>query len=105
MVSSTSSPLNTKMRQGCEAGGLRASGGSWYLREILVPSTRLAALASAPVGLKLGFSLSGGAPPYLEGGWAESSSPRKETSCEGSGCLARLWGGGEREGDGERVRR
>jgi hypothetical protein len=105
MVSTTSSPLNTKMRQGCEAGGLRASGGSWYLREILVPSTRLAALASAPVGLKLGFSLSGGAPPYFEGGWAESSSPRKETSCEGRGFLACLCGDGGRERDGERVRR
>lgn len=105
MVSTTSSPLNTKIRQGCEAGGFRASGGSWYLREILVPSTRLAALASAPVGLKLGFSLSGGAPPYFEGGWAESSSPRKEISCDGSAFLARLCGEDEREGDGERVRR
>ena len=93
------------MRQGCEVGGFRASGGSWYLREILVPSTRLAALASAPVGLKLGFSLSGGAPPYFEGGWTESSSPRNETSCDGSGFLARSCGEGEREGNGERVRR
>jgi len=76
-----------------------------YLSEILVPSTRLAAFASAPVGLKLGFSLFGGAPPYFDGGCAESSRPRKETSCEGSGFFARWCGEADRERDGDRVRR
>jgi hypothetical protein len=93
------------MRQGCEGEGFRASGGSLYLSEILVPSTRLAAFASAPVGLKLGFSLSGGAPPYLDGAFVESSRPRKETSCEGSGFLVRRCSEGERERDADRVRR
>lgn len=93
------------MRHGCDDGGFRASAGSLYLREIFVPSTRFAALASAPVVLKLGNSLSGGAPPYLDGGCAESSRPRNETSCEGRDFLVRLCGDGERELDCERVRR
>jgi hypothetical protein len=91
------------MRQGCDGEGLRASGGSWYLREILVPSTRLACFASAPVVLKLGFSMLAGAPPYFEGGWTESSRPRKETSCEGSGFFVRWCGEGERAPDCDRV--
>ncbi|OSS46291.1 hypothetical protein B5807_08361 [Epicoccum nigrum] len=119
MVSMTSSPLKTKMRQGWDGGGLRASAGSWYLREILVPSTRLACFASAPVALKLGFSLLTGAPPYFVGAWSELSTPRKETSWSGRGFLLR-WcgerdrlrerlrrrrlGGGDLEADGERVR-
>lgn len=104
-MSSTSSPLKTKMRQGCDEGALRASAGSWYFSDIFVPSTRLAALARMPVVSKLGFSLLGGAPPYLVGGCAESSSPRKVTSCEGSGFLDLWCGEGEREREGERVRR
>jgi hypothetical protein len=73
------------------------------LREILVPSTRLACFASAPVVLKLGFSMLAGAPPYFEGGWTESSRPRKETSCEGSGFFVRWCGEGERAPDCDRV--
>lgn len=89
------------------------------MREILVPSTRLACLASAPVGLKLGFSLLTGAPPYFVGAWLELSTPRKETSWSGRGFLLR-WcgdrdldlerlrrrrlGGGDLEADAERVR-
>ena len=76
-----------------------------YLREILVPSTRFAALARAPVVLKLGFSLSGGAPPYFDGACFESSSPRNDTSCEGSGFFVRLWGEADRERDADLVRR
>ena len=91
------------MRHGCDGDGFRASAGSWYLREIFVPSTRLAAFASAPVGLKLGFSLLGGAPPYFDGAWAESSRPRKEIFWEGRGCLTRLWGEGERERERDRA--
>jgi hypothetical protein len=53
----------------------------------------------------LGFSLFGGAPPYLEGGCTESSSPRKDTSCEGSGFFVRCGGEADRERDIDRVRR
>jgi hypothetical protein len=75
------------------------------LSDILVPSTRLAAFANIPVVLKLGLSLSGGAPPYFEGGCAESSRPRNEISCEGSDFFARWCGDAERDGDRVRLRR
>jgi hypothetical protein len=73
------------------------------LSEILVPSTRLACFASAPVVLKLGFSLLTGAPPYFVGAWLELSTPRKETSWSGRGFLLRWCGDLDR--DLERLRR
>jgi len=71
-----------------------------------VPATRFASRARRPVGAKLGFSFSGGAPPYLVGGRFELSSPRKDTSWDGSGFLERLclvWE--EADGDLESRRR
>jgi len=62
-ISSKSSPLKTYIRQGSFAGGLRASGGSWYFKTIPCPSwvwIVLLSAASRPVLLKLGFSFSGG---------------------------------------------
>ncbi|KAG9526830.1 hypothetical protein KCV07_g427, partial [Aureobasidium melanogenum] len=58
MVSIMSLPLKTNMRHCSLLDGLRASGGSWYLRTVLVPATVFASLASSPVALKLGFCFS-----------------------------------------------
>ena len=58
-VPTCSFPLNTYNLQPTD--GLRASGGSWYLSTVLVPSpclTVFVAAASKPEGLKLGFALS-----------------------------------------------
>ena len=93
------------MRHCSFAGGLRASGGSWYFSTVVVPATVLASLARRPVGLKFGFCFStAGAPPSM------AFSPRKESSCDGRGArdfrggdldllydLLRLFAGGELE--------
>jgi hypothetical protein len=41
-------PLNSYIRQACDAAGLRASVGSWYLSTMSVPATRFASAASLP---------------------------------------------------------
>lgn len=70
-----------------------------------MPSTRLACFASAPVALKLGFSLLTGAPPYLVGACVELSTPRNETSWSGRAFLFRWCGDSDRERDRLRRRR
>lgn len=62
-ISSSSSPLKTYNRQGSLAGGLRASGGSWYFKTMVSPPATCTVLLSAakrPVFPKLGFCFSGG---------------------------------------------
>lgn len=59
IVSTISWSLNTNSFHASRAGGFLASGGSWYLRVMVVPSacvTELEAAASSPEFPKLGFS-------------------------------------------------
>lgn len=95
-------PLKTKKRHCCDEGGLRASGGSWYLRTVVVPATVFASFARRPVELKFGFCFSKGLPsastrvPVA----AAESLPRKEASWEAS-AVRDLREGGEGGGLGE----
>jgi hypothetical protein len=94
-----SSPLKTYSLH--PTRGLRASGGSLYLSNVLVPSeflTVFVAAASKPDGAKLGFTLSSGA------GVGAGDSER-----DWSGPRSREWGreresGRECRGDAERRR-
>ena len=85
-----------------DGGGSRESGGSLYLRIMLVLATVLVSAANLPVGAKLGFCFSGSA----EGSSfaVESGLPLKASFWDGRGALDRLEGGRDLWGDLERER-
>ena len=79
------SSLKIYSRQGCDEGGLRDSGGSWYFR-MMSPDevdTVLAAAARRPEGRKFGFCFSG------PGEGLSLLVDLNASTCDGSGPLDR----------------
>src|SRR2546423_5447933 len=93
-VSRICDSLNTYIRHGWAADGLRDSGGSWYLSIMAAPDADLTVLDSAarrPVGAKFGFCFSGGGLFLTTAVEVEV----KASFCDGRGAVERLRGLGE----------